>query len=108
LNESILSLLLQAENEYDAAIKNAVKETENYADECRKEQDAYVDGLNRDWEIFEKSETDKLDKTLAETEQNLEIKMAELKNQLKLRQEKKAELISGRLKEEVISLYGNR
>jgi len=108
LSEDILSLLLQAENEYHAAMENAVKDAENYADDCKKKQAAYIEDLKQDWHLFEKSENDRLDKMLDEKEQDLETKMAELKEQLKISQQKKADLISERLKEEVIFLYGNR
>jgi hypothetical protein len=108
LNEDVISLLLQVENDYHNAVKTAVDEAMNYADGCKKKQDAYIDGLNRDWHLFETSENNKLDKKLSEDEKNLEAKTAELKTRLKISRENKAELISERLKEEVLALYGNR
>ena len=108
MNEDILYALLQAENEYQAAMKNAVKDAEDYADDCRNKQIAYIEELKQNWHLFEKSEKEKLEKRLSDDEQKLEIKAAELKRQLKISQEKKADLISERLKGEVLSLYGNR
>ena len=107
MNDEIWYLLLQAEKEYDNSVKNAVKAAEDYAGERRKEQSAYIENLKLEWQNFEKSENNKLIETLSENERKLEIKAAELKNLLKISQKKKAELISERLKEEVLSLYGN-
>jgi len=103
-----MSMLLQAENEYHDAVKNAVKRAENYADNSKKRQAAYIEILKSDWDSFETDENAQLDKTLADDEQKLETEMEELKKHLKISQEKKADMISERLKEEVLSLYGNR
>jgi len=108
LNEDILSLLLQTESEYHAAMKNATKEAEDYADDSKEKQNAYIEGLKQEWDLFEKAENDKLAKMLADDEVRLEAKTAELKEQLRISQKKKADLISERLKEEVLSLYGHR
>jgi len=106
LNNDILQLILQAENEYHAAMKNVVAEVENYADEYRKRQNAYIEDLKREWHLFEKSENDKFTEMLAESEKKLDAKMTELKKQLNVSKKKKADLISERLKKEVVSLYG--
>jgi len=103
-----LALLLQAENEYNTAVKTAVSEAENYADGCKKNQNAFIESLKQEWHLFEKSENEKFEKILDENEQNLEAKTKELKKQLKINQERKADFISERLKEEVLSLYGSR
>ena len=108
MNEDILYLLLQAENEYHAAMKNAVKDAEDYSDECRKKQAAYIEELKQKWHLFEDSEKSKLEKMLFENGQKLEIKAAELKERLRTGQKKKADQISERLKKEVLSLYGDR
>jgi len=107
LNEDILTLLLQVENEYQTAMRNAVKEMEEYADECRQKQLAYIEELKHGWNMFEKTENEKLAKMLSDDEERLETMTIELKNQLKLAQEKIAEMISERLKKEVLSSYGN-
>jgi len=104
LNEDILSLILQAENEYHAAMKKTAEEAEGYADGRKKEQDAYIEGLKRDWHLFEESENKKLAEMFEENEKKLETEAAELKKRLIASQKKKADLISGRLKKEVISL----
>ena len=108
MNEDILYLLLQAENEYHSAMKNAVKEAEDYADECRERQNGYIEELKKNWHLFENSENGKLEQMLSENERKLEAKAAELKEYLRISQKKKADLISERLKEEVLSLYGSR
>ena len=108
MNEDILYVLLQAENEYQSAMKNAVKEAEDYADGLRNKQAAYIEELKQNWHLFEVSENEKLEKMLFDDEQRLEAKTADLKEQLRISQKKKADLISERLKEEVLSLYGNR
>ena len=107
MNEDIISLLFQAENEYHNAVKTAVSEAENYADGCKKKQNAFIENLKQDWHSFEKSDNDKLAKKLYEDEKILEARAAELKKRLRIIREKKAELISERLKEEVLAFYGN-
>jgi predicted nucleic acid-binding Zn-ribbon protein len=89
-------------------MKNAVKAAEDYAAERRGEQNAYIEELKQNWHSFENSENEKLEKMLSEDEQRLELKTAELKDKLRISQKKKADMISERLKEEVLSLYGNR
>jgi len=108
LNEEIMALLLHAENEYHSAVMKAAREAEHYAADRKKKQHAYFEQLRREWERFEKSENEKLEKTLAEVEHKLEKDTAQMKRQLKASQEKKAGQISERLKEEVLSLYGSR
>ena len=108
LNDDIFLLILQAENEYHVAIKNAVKKAENYVDDCKKKQNSYIEDLKQDWRLVEKSENDKFSKMLSENTEKLENKMAESKKYLNISQKKKIDSISDRLKKEVISLYGNR
>jgi hypothetical protein len=108
LKEDYISLLLQVENEYHNAIIKAVREAEAYAGECRQRQDAYLDGLRREWYLFGKTENEKLLETLSRQEHKLELETAGIKRQMKENQIKKADLISERLKEEVLNLYGDR
>jgi len=108
LNEDILSVLLQAESEYHAAVENAVENAGIYTDDCRKKQSAYIEVLKQDWDSFEKAESDKLENMLLKDEQKMEAEMEELRKRLKISQSEKADIISERLKEEVLSLYGNR
>jgi len=108
LREDIISLIIHAEHDYHDGVKKAIAEAEAYADERKKKQIVYVDWQKREWERFEKSENAKLEKKLAAAEQRLEKETAEMKNRLKTAQEKKVNQISERLKEEVLSLYGNR
>ena len=107
MNEDIISVILQAEKEYHDIMHNVMKLAETYEEDSKKKQTAFIDTLKQNWIKFEASENEKLINTLAENEKALEIKMADLKNHLNMRQKKMADLISERLKEEVVSLYGN-
>jgi len=102
LNEDILSLILQAENEYHAAMKNTFEEAEKYAGDSKKEQDDYIENLKLGWHSFETSENETLAKMLEENEKKLDAETAELKKQLSVRQKDKAGPISERLKKEVV------
>jgi len=106
LKEDILNLILQAENEYHITVKDAVTTAEKYADECKEEQDIYRKNIKHEWQLFKKAENDRLEKALCEDEQKKKAETAELKERLRVCQQKKADLISERLKREVLSLYG--
>ena len=103
-NEDILNLILQAEKEYQTIMKNSVIDAGQYVDEGKAKQDAYFEELKRDWYLFAKGESQKYLKMLYEDEKRMETEIAELKEQYKLCQKKKADSISERLKEEVLSL----
>ena len=107
LNEDIIFILTQAENGYDDAVKTAVREAGEYAAERKKIQAEYIEKLKEEWHIFEKSENDGLKRTLAEAEHKKETETVEIKRRLKISQENKAEMISERLKGEVLGLYGS-
>ena len=107
LNEDIVSLLLRVEHDYHVSMENALVKSQSYTDERKKEQSGYIENLKHDWQLFEKSENDKLEKTLAENERILEAKMTEFIEQLKTKQKNKADMISERLKKEVILLDGD-
>ena len=98
-----MSPLLQAENEYRAAMKKAAKEAEYYESERKREQGDYIAGLNDEWHSFENAEIERLAKIIAEKERALESETADLKKRLQGDQQKKAGLISDRLKKEVFS-----
>ena len=104
MKEDILSLLLQAESEYQGAVKKAVKEAESYVDDRRKEQAAYIEKLKQDLHMFEKTDSEMLEQMLIAESESMEEEMIKLKEQMKIRQEEKADRISGFLKEEVLSL----
>jgi len=107
LNEDISALILQAENEYNIFNKNAVKKAGDYAEECKKKQEDYIQELKKNWIAFENTENEKLANRLLEEEKKLEIKTEELKNKLKAEQVKNADIISERLKKEVLNLDGH-
>jgi len=104
MKEDILSMLLQAENDYHTAVRNAVKEAEKYVEACRKEQAAYIEGLRLDFQAYEKEESIKLEQTLSSESAAMETEAARLMKKMKDRQTEKAGRISELLKEEVLSL----
>ena len=104
MEQDILSVLLQAESEYDSVIKHAVKEAENYVESRRNEQTAEIEELKRKLVAFEMTENEALEQTLIDEGEKMETEAARLKEQMKIRQEEKADRISELLKEEVLSL----
>jgi peptidoglycan hydrolase CwlO-like protein len=103
-----LGLILQAEREYYIAIDKAVIEGKRYVDERKLKQEEHIKKEKNEWNLFEVSENEKLQSKLAKEEQRIEELLSELKDELKEMQEKKADIISTRLKEEVLSIHGNR
>ena len=108
LKDDIICLILQAEKEYHSAVRNAVTEAESYAEECKKKRNADLEDLKSEWHLFEAVENEKFQKSLSEDKQKMEAEMIQKKEQLKICQGKKMEIISERLKREVLSLYGDR
>jgi len=104
LKENVLQILLNVESEYHSGIKRAVREAENYVENRRNEQKAYIEEQKRKLGFFEETENEKLEKTLLAESERLEEEAANLKVLMKTRQMEKAEQISMRLKEEVLSL----
>ena len=104
MKEDILALLLQSEKEYRSAVKTAVADGEKYVAGRRKEQESQVSRLKTDFRAYEESESENLEQTLLDESGSMEREAAGLKMKMKQRQEEKAELISLRLKEEVLSL----
>jgi hypothetical protein len=104
LKEDILSLLLQAEYEYHSTVKHAVRDAEKYVENSRKEQAKHIEELRQKQLFFEKTENEIMEQTLLTESKRIEEKAARLKEQMKARQEDKADMISKRLKEEVLSL----
>lgn len=104
MKDDILSLLLQAENEYQRAMKAAVEDAEKYADDRRQEQTAYVGELKRDLSHFEKTESEKLEQELTAQSAEMEKEAVRLKEQMRTIQQEKADQISERLREEVLFL----
>jgi len=102
-----MSLILKAELEYHHAVQKAVGKAEIYTDNCKKEQSSYIDDLQNEWYLFEKTENQKFKEALLKDEKELEAKLTEDKERLKSLQKNKAEEISERLKREVLSLHGN-
>lgn len=103
--EDVLSLILDAETEYRSAVRTSVKEAENYAAECRAQQTAHYEALELDWLHFENAETEKLEKALSAVERKEARKAIKAKGNLRAKYENKAEAISGRLFEEVLSIW---
>ena len=103
----VLALLLQAEKEYYDALKTAAIEAEIYSEGCREKQRLYKEVLKEEWERFEEAENERLQNALFEAEQRLGQETEEKKELLKTCQKNKADLISERLKKEVLQSYGN-
>ena len=106
VKKNILDLVLQAENEYHDTMKNGVKEAEAYTAQCKERQSDYIEELKNEWHLFEKSESEKFEAALLKDRHEMEARMAKMKEQLKILQSGKIDLISERLKKEVLSLYG--
>ena len=104
MKEDILSLLLQTEEEYDSAVKDAVAEAEKYVDSRRKEQAEYTEEMRQELSAYERAESEKLELALAAESAKMESKAVILKQHMKARQMEKADWISELLKEEVLSL----
>ena len=108
MKDEIITLILQAEREYHDAVKNAVNEAENYANESKMRQDADLEAMESEWRRSEEAENDKFQKSLHEDERKMIAEMAQKMEQLRKSQKEKMDSISERLKEEVLSLYGDR
>ena len=107
MTEDIINVILQTEQEYHSAIKKAVEKAKRYVDDNKAKQNAYIEHLNYEWYKFEKSESEKFQKQLLETEKEMIAEIAKRKEPLKMSQQMKADLISERLKREVLSIYGD-
>lgn len=98
-----MTLFLQTESEYHSAVKAAVKEAEGYVEKCRKEQAAFVENLKQKLLYFEQTQSDMLEQTLKIESGIMEEEAVGRKEQMRRRQEEKADEISQLLKEEVLS-----
>jgi len=103
LKENILSPLLQAEQEYQTAVKAAVDKAEHYAHDREQEQITFYEEGKKDWRRFEETESEKLKQTMAADGDIMEEQAIRLRKEMKLRQLEKADEISERLMEEVLS-----
>jgi hypothetical protein len=106
--DEVINLLLQAEKDYHDAVEKAVKEAESYAEDSREKQRVFQDGVKQEWKAFEEAEAERLAALLAEAERKSEAETAEMRERLKACQEEHIEVLSERLKKEVLSLHGNR
>jgi len=108
VREDILAMILVAEDEYQQALVEAEREAELYISERRREQNAYLEKLLQEWEQFEENENLRLQAMLSEDERQLNEETRLARERLLARQQEVAELISERLKQEVLAAYGNR
>ncbi|MCL2548190.1 MAG: hypothetical protein FWE76_03395 [Symbiobacteriaceae bacterium] len=108
MREDILAMILVAEDEYQQALVEAEREAELYISERRREQNAYLEKLLQEWEQFEENENLRLQAMLSEDERQLNEETRLARERLLARQQEVAELISERLKQEVLAAYGNR
>jgi hypothetical protein len=103
LKDDIFDLILHAEEGYKEALKGAMAEAGKYVDGCREKQSAYIEELRQGWDLYEKAETERFAVAISEEERKMEAETAEYIKQLRTCQEAKAEIISQRIKEEVLS-----
>jgi len=108
VKEDTLSILLQTENDYHNAIKTAVSEAGKYVAGRRKEQAEYLDELKRSLRSYEETEGKKMSQALLAESDRMEEEAIKLKEKMKACQASMAKQIVQRLKEEVLSSYGNR
>ena len=108
MKNDVLKLIIQAEIGYQEAVKDAVDAAEKYVGERRDEQSAFIKSLEEDWDDFEQKENTVLTEKLTSNEVQQEAALEKRKEDLRIRQQLKADAISERLKEEVLNLYGNR
>ena len=107
MKTNALELIIKAESDYQDTVDNAVREAEKYVDDLRRKQAAYAQHLELEWDLFEKAENRKLERTLRQDKQQLEEETERAMGRLKELQSRKLDLISDRLKEEVLSLHGD-
>jgi hypothetical protein len=107
MKDNILNLILVAERDYLDALDKARLNGERYVDERRKAQDEFLEELKQEWLSFEKAEDERLQKMFVDEQRRMEAETVEQKKELKRLQEVIADTISQRLKEEVLSIYGD-
>ena len=107
MKTNALELIIKAENDYQDTVNNAVTEAEKYVEDLRLGQAAYAQRLELEWGLFEQSENMKLEGALQRDKQQLEEETERAMGRLKDLQSRKLDLISDRLKEEVLSLHGD-
>ena len=107
MNEDIISIILRAENDYHSELEKTTLQAEEYEQDSRTKQRAYQEKLRGDFQTFEKEQRDEFDKTLYESMQKMDSENNTIKEQMKACQKNMAEIISERLKKEVLSLYGD-
>ena len=107
MNEDIISTILRAENDYHYALKRAAQEAEKYERDNRNAQSAYLEELQSSFRTFENLQRDEFDKSLFESMRKMDKENNTIKEQMKVCQINMAEIISDRLKKEVLSAYGN-
>ena len=107
MKNDILNLILQSESEYRATVEKSEGEAEKYIETLQLKQIDYAEKLKNDWQLFEAAENEKLRKMISDEEQRAESETTEKKEQMKVLQTKKLEVISERLKKEVLSFDGD-
>ena len=107
MDDKIISLILQAENEYRDAVLRVGERAEVYADNCMKKQAADFREQKQALTLFEETENESLDRMIADDEQRMEKETAQIKKRLRACMEEKADAISDRLKKEVLCAYGD-
>ena len=103
--EDVINTVLRAENDYHFAMNNAIEEVERYAQESREKQGDYLEKLRNDFHLYERTQREQFEESLNVSMRKMDEEIAASKEQLKASQVRKAELISERLKWEVLFIW---
>ena len=108
MKNDVLQLIIQAEEDYQKTVHEAVLEAEQYVDEQRDKQSVYIKQLEEEWTLFEGKENRVLEEKMTANQVEQEAILEQRKIELQARQQEKKADISERLKKEVLTFYGNR
>ena len=107
MGEDIIASILLVENEYQQAIESAQNKAQLLISERRKMQAEHLEQMRLEWEKFEQEQALQLTQMLSEQEKRMDEEAFELRGRLRKKQQEVAEIISERLKQEVLSAHGD-
>ena len=108
MTENMISRILRAEAEYHAALEKSSQESDLHKESLQKKQNEVLDNEKRQWHLFEETCDIRYKEELSKQQEELEQDFLRRKQELRNRQQQKADIISERLKKEVLTLYGDR
>ena len=108
MNDNMISRILRAEAEYHAALEKVSQESDLHKEGLQKKQNEVLDNVKRQWHLFDETCDLKYNEELSKQQEELEQDFLRRKQELKTRQQQKVDIISDRLKKEVLTLYGDR